>query len=225
MAGIADGQLEPLQQVPALRQRVHERLESLIITGALRPGDRLVETELAGRLGVSRGPVREALQLLERDGWVDLRSRQGAFVHQPTDKEVDDFFDVRRVLETEAACLAAANVTPAQADRLREHLDAGRRVLAEGGDSSYVTTNATLHAQIARVAGNDILVQMLGLLGKRAAWYLRPLEMPRRQRAWEEHGEIVEAICARDAETAARMMAAHTDHSRESYKQLPSQQR
>ena len=70
-----------------------------------------MESDLAQTLGVSRGPIREALQLLQRDGLIDLRPRQGAFVHLPTLKEIEDFFDIRRALETESARLAARRTT------------------------------------------------------------------------------------------------------------------
>src|SRR5882724_1747370 len=97
-----------LRQTPArrvarpvpLRQAVYDSLVELVVTGALRPGQHLVEGELAEQLGVSRQPVREALQRLESEGWVDLRPAQGAFVHQPTDDEVDQLLAVRCLLET-----------------------------------------------------------------------------------------------------------------------------
>ncbi len=74
--------IQPLDETPPLRHRIHEQLERLITTGSLAPGTRLVESELAQTLGVSRGPIREALQLLQRDGFIDLRPRQGAFVEE-----------------------------------------------------------------------------------------------------------------------------------------------
>jgi|SRR5680860_87739 len=99
--------IERLERRVPLRERVYEELEELIVYGRLAPGEHLVEVAVAKRLGVSRIPVREALQLLHRDGWVDLRPRQGAFVHQPTLEEVEDAFSVRTILEVESARLAA----------------------------------------------------------------------------------------------------------------------
>jgi DNA-binding GntR family transcriptional regulator len=119
----------PLSHAPPLRQRVYEALEELIIYGAFTPGQHLVETELAKRLGVSRNPVREALQLLSTDGWVDLRPRHGAFVHVPTDEEVDEVFDVRRALEVKSARLAAEKATPDSVASLRERLRVGTDAL------------------------------------------------------------------------------------------------
>ena len=78
-----------------LREHVYERLQELLISRTLAPGDHLVEERLASRLGVSRGPVREALQRLHRDGWITIRPRYGAFVNQPTAQQVHEFFEAR----------------------------------------------------------------------------------------------------------------------------------
>src|SRR3954470_7561073 len=122
-------QLERLDPVPPLHHRVHEQLEALIVSRAIAQGARIVESELAEQMGVSRGPVREALQLLARDGFVDLRPRQGAFVHVPTEKEVADFFDVRRGLEVVSAGLAAERITDEQGQHLRATIEAGQAIL------------------------------------------------------------------------------------------------
>src|ERR1700721_41620 len=76
-------------------EAAYEALMELIITRELRPGQHLVENELAAQLGVSRQPIREALQRLQSEGWVDLRPALGAFVHVPTDAEADELLGVR----------------------------------------------------------------------------------------------------------------------------------
>ena len=204
--------IQPLDETPPLRHRIHEQLERLIITGVLAPGVRLVESDLAQTLGVSRGPIREALQLLQRDGFVDLRARQGAFVHLPTLKEIEDFFDIRRALEAESARLAARRATPEDAARLRSVVDAGLALLDEGKDPSGVG----MHQTITKVADNPVLAQMLGTLEQRTNWYRRPFEVSLRIRAWEEHEAIVEAIIGVvTPPSAMNEMAAHINNSRD----------
>ena len=78
---------QPIETLP-LREHVYERLQEMLIARTLAPGDHLVEERLAGQLGVSRGPVREALQRLHRDGWITLRPRHGAFVNRPSTGQV-----------------------------------------------------------------------------------------------------------------------------------------
>jgi DNA-binding GntR family transcriptional regulator len=213
-----DGNLQPLDQAPPLRQRVHEQLESLITAGLLRPGARLVEGDLAQRLGVSRGPVRETLQLLANDGFVDLRPRQGAFVHVPTQKEIDDFFEIRGTLECESAKLAAQRITPQGAEHLSELLERGRALVADGAKVSEIHRELEIHREITAVADNPLLAQMLGTLNKRSAWYMSPYEAnSRHDEAWPEHEAVVEAIIRKDASGARRAMASHNQGARSHY--------
>jgi DNA-binding GntR family transcriptional regulator len=207
--------LRRLDETPPLRERIHEQLELLIISGSLAHGSRLVEGDLADTLGVSRGPIREALQLLWKDGFVDLRPRQGAFVHLPTQKEIDDFYDIRRALEREATRLAALRVTPAAAQRLRKSLEIAQGMLDKGDDPSAVHKKVRIHREISKIADNAVLDKMLSELEKRSNWYRGPFEPTNRRRAWEEHEAIVAAIVAGDAEAAMSIISAHIDHARE----------
>lgn len=214
--------LRRLDETPPLRQRVHEQLESLITAGAIRPGMRLVEGDLAQTLGVSRGPIREALQLLARDGFVDLRPRQGAFVHVPTPKEIDDFYDVRSALETEAARLAALRITPEAAALLRGLLEVASDLLERGKDPSSAIERPSLHEQITIAADNPLLAQMLDTVNKRATWYQSRFEPQTRRKAWQEHSEIVRAIISGDSEAARSAMARHIHSAHDSFiSQMP----
>jgi DNA-binding transcriptional regulator YhcF (GntR family) len=109
---LTDATARRVQRPAPLRQAVYDAIVDLIVNGTLQRGQHLVENELAEYLGVSRQPVREALQRLQTDGWIDLRPAQGAFVHTPSEDEVDQLLAVRTVLETYSARLAAENATP-----------------------------------------------------------------------------------------------------------------
>src|SRR5579864_5592420 len=133
--------ISPVERPVPLRQSVYEALVELVIAGRLTPGQHLVETELARQLGVSRQPVREALHRLEAEGWVDLRPNQGAFVHVPTDQEVDELLDVRALLEAETARLAAGAASPAQLARLGQICAEGEAAAAEDDFARAVAAN------------------------------------------------------------------------------------
>jgi DNA-binding transcriptional regulator YhcF (GntR family) len=115
---LADAAARRVQRPAPLRQAVYDAIVDLIVQGTLQRGQHLVESELAEYLGVSRQPVREALQRLQTDGWIDLRPAQGAFVHTPSEDEVDQLLGVRTVLETYSARLAAEHATPEDVNRL-----------------------------------------------------------------------------------------------------------
>lgn len=215
-----NGNIDPIEPTPTLRVRVYESLERLIIEGALAPGEHLVETELATRLGVSRGPVREALQTLSQDGWVELRPRHGAFVRQPTEREVDEFFQVRALLEGECARLAAANIDEQTARGLREKVTEGWAAVEAGEEASLVTANARLHLAITELSGNATLQELTQRLRKRSQWFFTPVSMARAQDAWREHEAIVESIVAGDGDGASQRMRDHVDGTHQTYASL-----
>jgi DNA-binding GntR family transcriptional regulator len=167
--------MQPLEKTLPLRQQVYEALEDLIIYGALTPGQHLVESELASRLGTSRIPVREALQLLHRDGWIELRPRQGAFVHEPNLQEVDEVFTVRTLLEVESTRMAARRIGERDVRELGRLLDAGNRALRKMDEKELVRLNSAFHGRITEIAGNRVLSEMIARLDKRIRWYFAPV--------------------------------------------------
>lgn len=214
------GSMERIEPGPTLRERVYTALERLIIDGDLAPGEHLVETDLAHELGVSRGPVREALQTLSRDGWVELRPRQGAFVRQPSEAEVIEFFQVRALLEGECARLAALNVTPAGAARARELLADGWSAVALDEERALVAANSTLHAFITELASNATLCDLTERLRKRSQWYFSRVSVARSSDAWAEHEAVVDAIVQGDADRAAATLRAHIIETQRVYRSL-----
>src|SRR3984893_12266335 len=149
--------IRPLQRPVPLRQSVYDALIDLIVGGELPPGQHMVETDLARQLGVSRQPIREALHRMEAEGWVDLRPSQGAFVHVPTDSEVDELLDVRALLEAETARLAARAAGPAQVARLREICAEGQQAAECEDLRRTMTANNSFHIEVALTAGNAVL--------------------------------------------------------------------
>jgi DNA-binding GntR family transcriptional regulator len=215
--GLPQGAVPRLERPGPLRERVYEALLELITTRALQPGQHLVESELAGHLGVSRQPVREALQRLNTEGWVDLRPAQGAFVHEPTEEEADQLLTVRTLLEAEAARLAAANTGTAGITALEELCAKGEQAVADGEVDLVVTVNAAFHAKIMELAGNVVLAELAGQVDRRVRWYYTPVARQRGKQSWIEHRALIAAIAERDERRATEIMRAHTEHTRETY--------
>ncbi|SFX69227.1 GntR family transcriptional regulator [Streptomyces atratus] len=218
-AGLPQGTVPRLERPGPLRERVYEALLELMTTRALRPGQHLVESELAGHLGVSRQPVREALQRLNTEGWVDLRPAQGAFVHESTEEEADQLLSVRTLLEAEAARLAAANSGTAGIAALEELCAKGEQAVADDDVDLVVATNAAFHAQVMELAGNAVLSGLAGQVDRRVRWYYTPVARRRGARSWIEHRALIEAISARDEQRATEIMRSHTEHTRSTYHQ------
>ena len=209
--------MRPLPRPVPLRQSVYDALIDLIVRGELPPGQHMVETDLARQLGVSRQPIREALHRMEAEGWVDLRPSQGAFVHVPTDSEVDDLLDVRALLEAETGRLATRAPSPAQVARLREICREGQAAVDADDFSDAVTVNSLFHAEVAAIGGNAVLAELADIVGRRVQWYYRLVATQRGHSAWIEHGELIDAIEEKDAERAEAIARKHTERTRAAY--------
>ncbi|MFC8673316.1 GntR family transcriptional regulator [Streptomyces griseorubiginosus] len=217
--GLPYGTVPRLERPGPLRDRVYGALLELITTRALQPGQHLVESELAGHLGVSRQPVREALQRLNTEGWVDLRPAQGAFVHEPTDAEADQLLTVRTLLEAEAARLAAVHAGSEGVAALEVLCAEGEKAVAADDVDGAVALNARFHAKVMELAGNAVLAELAGQVDRRVRWYYTPIARQRGRQSWIEHRELIAAITDRDEQRATAVMRQHTEHTREMYHQ------
>jgi DNA-binding GntR family transcriptional regulator len=207
----------PIARPAPLRQAVYDALTELIINGSLKPGQHLVEADLAEHLGVSRQPIREALQRLHTAGWVDLRPAQGAFVHCPTAEECAQLLSVRAVLETHSARGAAQHATAADVARLRELQRTGLTALAAGDARAIVEANAALHTHITHLSRNAVLAELIPQVDRRVRWYYMPIAKPRGTDAWSEHALIIEAIADGDPDDAEELMRRHTANTTDFY--------
>lgn len=208
---------QPIRAQP-LREHVHERLQELMISRTLAPGDHLVEERLATQLGVSRGPVREALQRLHRDGWVTLRPRHGAFVNEPIPQQVHEFFEARELVERSAAHLAALRSTAEDAAALLRICDEADEDLRHGVPSQQMAAHTSrFHRRVLESARNQLLLEFGEQLSQRSRWFFAPLVSTIAHRAWAEHREVAELIAGGHADRAAHAMHAHIAMSRDAY--------
>ncbi len=184
-----------------------ENLEGRIISGSLKPAERLVEQRLCEQLAVSRSPLREAIRILENRGFVVKRARRGVTVAQATLKEATDVYTIRANLESLATFLAIRRRDPDLVGRLRE-LNGKMARFAERGDSrSYDRMNAEFHDTLIRACGNERLIEMLTIFAKHTARYRKEvLSMPGRlASSLEKHQALIRSIESGDAEGAERM--------------------
>lgn len=200
-------------ETDAASRRIAHALRERIITGEIAMGDKLGERDVAERLGVSRVPVREALLLLESEGFVSSSHRRAAIVHTFTLDDARELFDMRMQLEPFAASLAARRAA-AGADTT--HLVAALEVAhtAHDDDAPASTRNSDLHDEIFALAGHRLLLRMSGLLTGRTRWLFRLTPERDTPSRWDEHDEIVEAIVAGHAELAFALAAAHVERGR-----------
>ena len=192
------------------RDAVREAIRALVIDGELRPGDRLVERQLADRLGVSRVPVREALQQLAREGFAEERPTRGMVVSRLSEDDIDALFQVRDALEG-VVCQRAA----AADDAALAHLDAVVRrtadALSRGDLRAAVESNAAFHEALVDLAG-PVLASVMEPVAGRMRWLLSQHEDPAAMNA--DHDAIARALRERDVKTARRLCRGHLAASR-----------
>ncbi len=201
-----------------LRDHVYARLQDLLIARIFAPGDHLPEEALAQRLSVSRGPVREALQRLHRDGWVTLRPRHGAFVNHPTSQQVDEFFEARAMVEGAATALAAQRCSVSETAAMVQVCDDAAADLARGASAEHMAAHTSrFHLLVLHGGQNHLLVQFGEQLSARSRWFFAPLVASQAPRAWNEHRAIAALIAQRRPDEAAHAMREHIEASRRSY--------
>ncbi|MEW6044965.1 MAG: GntR family transcriptional regulator [Bacillota bacterium] len=218
------GSLSPLKldNYKPLRELVFEALREAIISGALKPGERLMEVQLADELGVSRTPVREAIRKLEHDGFVVMIPRKGAYVADISLKDVAEIFDVRRALEALAAQLAAERASDDDLERVERILLEYGECIDTNDTARLIEVDTRFHESIYQMSGNARLKHMLSLLSEQVMRFrtMTLSHRPRMRRALEEHRRIVEAIASRDAERAARLAREHIESAENALMEL-----
>lgn len=211
------GNLHPITLVDykPLRELVFEALRDAIINGQLRPGERLMEVQVAEALGVSRTPVREAIRMLEREGLVLMMPRKGAYVSDISVKDIASVFEIRRALEALAAELAAERATEDDMERLERILLELAKCVESGDVERYVELDTEFHATVYRASRNERLAPIINSLREQIQRFrTRSLSNPGRMKmALEEHRKLVEAIGDRDVERARQLAAEHIDNA------------
>jgi DNA-binding GntR family transcriptional regulator len=193
-------------------------LRAMINHGELAPGSRVPERALCQKFAVSRTPLREALKVLAAEGLVQLLPNRGARVARLDDAELGHLFEVIGLLEAEGGRLAAARIgAPALAEiqsmHYRMYAHFLRRELPE-----YFALNQAIHEAILSAAGNPVLMAMyMGLSGRitRARYMANKMRADRWQQAMDEHDGILAALCERDGERLARLLARHLANKRD----------
>jgi DNA-binding GntR family transcriptional regulator len=202
--------LVALDQRP-LWQRAHERLRDEIISGRLMPGTELQEVVLAESLGVSRGPIREALGRLAAEGLVTVRPRRGAVVRSLSAEEFLEAYQVREALEVMAVRLAVAKLTADDLAELRRLIDEMGARADRNDVQGFFEANAAFHRVFFEVAGNRMLAELYRQVRDQIDRHRqRSLELRGNvYRSVAEHRAILRAVQAGDVERAVHLVSEH----------------
>ena len=206
-------ELEMDEYLP-LRDVVFNTLRQAILRGELQPGERLMEIQLANKLGVSRTPIREAIRKLELEGLVLMIPRRGAVVAEITEKSLRDVLEVRGSLEELAVELACERITEEEIEELKSSAEEFALSLKSGDLTEYAEADVKFHDIIYNATDNQKLVQLLYNLREQMyryrVEYLKRAEM--HAILLEEHKYIIECIEKRDKDGAREAIRTHIDN-------------
>jgi GntR family transcriptional regulator, rspAB operon transcriptional repressor len=192
-----------------LREKVYDELRADMISCRLAPGTEIRESELAARFGVSKSPVRDALMRLEREGLVITLPRQGYRVAPVSLADVQDMFHLRDALEQ--ACVE--RITRRATDGQLAELDRFRRFAAADWPGGFVAYNREFHRTLARMAGNarmrDHLIDLIDQMERAVQLSVSSLKKGDPQTVVDEHAELIDALQARQAARAQRIVGRH----------------
>jgi DNA-binding GntR family transcriptional regulator len=200
----------------SLARRAYEALKQDILSCELRPGAQIFEGELAQRYGTSKTPVREALNLLGQEGLVEVLPRRGYLVAPVTLRDVQEVFQLRLLLETAAAELAAEHITEDSLRQLRALVAVRYTYRDRASYSRFLRANRAFHVAVAEASGNRRLAQFVGKLLEDMERILH-LGLDLRDSADEmaaEHGELVDALLRGDGALARRVVTDQLQSSR-----------
>lgn len=192
-------------------EEIYARLKDMTVTFRVRPGERINEVALSRALQVSRTPLREALNRLVSEQLIEFRPGAGFFCRALDATTIFELYELRAILEVAAVRLACARGDEAGIAALRDRLYDGGLKTANRTIAEVTEGDEAFHLGIARLAGNDELVGQLEQINDRIR-FIRWVDMTARVHTTKgEHVEILEALEARDAETAAAVMQGHIE--------------
>lgn len=214
MAFLEDDLKVNINEYLPLRDVVFNTLRQAILKGELEPGERLMEIQLAKRLGVSRTPIREAIRKLELEGLVVMVPRKGAEVAKITQKDLSDVLEVRKALEVLAVQIACERMTKEQLGELKSVLEEFKESIKTKEPTIIAEIDMKFHDVIFMSTDNHRLIQILNNLREQMYRYRMEYIKDEKKHSVliKEHEEIIKSIEEKDKERAAKAITGHIDN-------------
>ena len=197
-----------------LRESILETIRDAIISGALKPGEKVAEPELAERFGISRTPIREAFRQLESEGYLTVIPRKGAVVVSFSERDVEEFYAIKSILEGYAARKACEKLTPREIEKLQSVNDKLRLLAEEGDVKHFFKVHNSFHELFIRAADNDKLTELImSLVGRFQRLRIASLSLPgRMDLSVKEHQKIIDAFRNGDADLAETLVRSNAEY-------------
>ncbi len=203
--------LPSLTDVGTLSNRVYTILEEAILQGKVKAGERLIEEELAGTLGVSRAPIREALRMMQKEGLIVISPRKGAVVNSISPEEVAEFYEVSSALEGLAVKIFCRQCTEEELAGLQKLYAEMEKQVKKKDIVQYRKLNRQFHETLINGSKNKKIKEICGTLQKQISWFQNMnLSLTGRvELSLAEHKRIIDAFVRKDPEAAAAAAGEH----------------
>jgi DNA-binding GntR family transcriptional regulator len=200
-----------------MKDRAYERIKAKLLNNDFPPGSFLSERVLAQQLGMSKTPVKAALERLESEGFIAVSPQQGIIVRELSVREIADQYEIRLALESFALRTVAGRLTPDQADRVRANLESQSRLKGLADVPRMVELDAAFHALFVEVLGNAEILRVIGQLRERMQRVVTQvfrLCPSRIETSYVEHVAIADAVIAGKGEKAAELLTRHLERGK-----------
>jgi len=203
-----------IAQPLSIREQVYKRISELILKGKIAPAERIMENKLSKQLGVSRTPIREALHVLEMEGFLEAIPRVGYQVKEVVWDEVEEVCEIRKINETLAACWAIEKITVEELNSLQRNLDMAEADVKEGEPKRFIDRDVAFHDILARASGSKRLVEICQTLRRHMLLYrVESIYEPEMVLSViEDHRRILDRLKAHDVVGVTQAVGDHLDH-------------
>ena len=193
-----------IERHQTLREKILETIRDAILKGTMKPGERVSEPDLAERFGISRTPIREAFRQLESEGYLQVVPRKGAVVASLSERDIEEFYAIKIILEGFAARMAADKLTEKEIERLESINERLHKIASEGDVKTFFRVHNEFHEVFIKAAGNEKLSEMINqLVMKFKRLRLASLSQPGRMEvSIEDHSDMIQAFKDHDGNRA-----------------------
>ncbi|HIJ81081.1 MAG TPA: GntR family transcriptional regulator [Desulfuromonadales bacterium] len=205
---------KPMEKHLTLREKILEHIRDAIVSGSLKAGSRVSEPELAERYGISRTPIREAFRQLESEGYLTVIPRRGAVVSEFSQKDVEEFYAIKSIMEGYAARCACTRLSDRDIVRLQSINDKLAELASLNDIKHFFKVHSDFHDLFIRAADNEKLRELIaGLVTKFQRLRFMSLNIPGRMLiSVQEHEKIIEAFRRKDADTAESLVRTNAEY-------------
>jgi DNA-binding GntR family transcriptional regulator len=201
-----------------LYERVYLHIKNKILNNELKPGSRVEYDSLIEELGVSRTPLRDALNMLDQEGLIEIRPRAGTFISTPKAKDIEEIYDIRKGLERQAVHLASSFISNADLLQLKQEVEEADIAMKKGDLQPFFRSDRNFHQTIIRHSRNQRLIEIMDRLEAQVKWFgiIMTINYDRPTQASDMHNRILTAMIDSNVEKAKELMEDHIDQVKNS---------